>query len=145
MTTRLSCTVSNEVPRPVPPPTLTWLRNGVPAASAFIGEAFDVDMAFLMQFPILTPGVFSHDRGYITPTFQVLLSGELFFSTEFTNISDPLLGNLPVSTTRRQARAMIFDIILANWTCMANNSLGTAVVEYHIGMCGKLDVFILVR
>ena len=135
MTTLLSCTVSNEVPRPVPQPTITWLRNGVPAASALFGGVFDVDMSFLVRFPILNPGVFSF------PIFHVLFTGELLFSTEFTNITNPMLGNLPESTTRRQARAMLFDILLANWTCMASNSLGTSSVEHHIGMCGKLDVW----
>ena len=140
MTVLLGCTISNEVPRPVPPPTITWLRNSVPAASASFGGHFDVDMDFLMQFPILTTGVFSGYFGAIGPIFQVLISGELFFSTEFINITNPMLGNLPESTTRRQVRAMLFDILLANWTCVANNSLGTSAVEHHIGMCGKLDV-----
>ena len=141
MTVLLGCTVSNEVPRPVPPPTVTWLRNGAPVASTVLGAGFNLDMDFLMQFPILTPGVFSHDRGYISLTFQVLSSGELFFNTRFDNISNPMLGNLPVDITLRQARAKLFDILLANWTCVANNSLGTSAVEHHIEMCGKLDVW----
>ena len=139
VTVQLKCTVINEVPRPIPPPTLRWFRNGVKAAHATFGEAFSVDTNFLMKFPILTTGVFGLINGSIISTFQVLASGELLFNTLFDNIMNAVLGNLSESTTPAQARAMLFDILLGNWTCVANNSLGTSAVEHHIGICGKLE------
>ena len=140
-TVRLGCRVLREIPQPIPPPTLTWFRNGVPAAaSEEFGYSFDVNMNFLMQFPILSVGVFGSSRhgGIIVPALQVLPSGELIFNTEFNNITDPILGNLAPDTTLRQARAMLLDILFANWTCVANNSLGSSAVEHHIEACGKL-------
>ena len=135
--TVLGCTVLTEVPQPVPSPTLTWFRNGVPvAASEVFGFSFDVNINFLMQFPILSAGVFGL-RGTSIPVFQTLPSGELIFNTVFDNITDPMLGNLAPDTTLRQARAMLLDILFANWTCVANNSLGSSAVEHHIEACGK--------
>ena len=138
-TVRLGCTVLREIPQPIPSPTLTWFRNGVPAASTVSGYSFDVNsiMNFLMQFPILSSGVFGSLHGTIVPAFQVFSSGELIINTEFDNITDPMLGNLAPDTTLRQARAMLLDILFANWTCVANNSLGSSAVEHHIEACGK--------
>ena len=131
MTVVLQCTVLNEVPQPIPLPTLMWFRDGVLAASASFGSDFEVDMAFLIQFPILFAGVFD------IPILLFLSNGSLVFSTIFTNITNATLGNLPVDTTPAQARAMLFDILLANWTCAANNTLGLSTVEHQIRMCGK--------
>ena len=141
-TVRLQCTIIDEVPLPFPIPSLMWFRNGLEVARvAKFGEAFDFTSIrnFQMQFPILIPGVFS-SSGSILPPFQIFPSGEVVFTTgDFDNITDPMLGDLAPDTTLRQARAMLFDILLANWTCVANSSLGTAAVEYLIGVCGKLE------
>ena len=138
-TVQLQCTVNIEVPRPVPLPSLTWFRNGLEVARFAFGDfKFDITN-FQMQFPILTPGVFSSSSGIFLP-FQIFSSGEVVFTTEFfNNITMPMLGNLAPDTTLRQARAILFDILLANWTCVAYSSLGTAAVEYLIGVCGKLE------
>ena len=142
-TVRLQCTIIEEVPLPFPIPSLTWFRNGLEVArAAKSGESFELDN-FQMQFPILTPGVFS-SSGIIFPPFQILSSGEVVFTTEsFDNITMPMLGGLAPDTTLRQAMAMLFDILLANWTCVANSSLGTAAVEYLIRVCGKLEEVLL--
>jgi hypothetical protein len=132
ITETLFCTVPNEIPRPVPPPTLTWFRNGVQAASAGLG----VDMDFEMQFPILITGVFGGGTTVI-PTFQVLTSGELVFTTNFNNITDAMLGQLAPGTTLRQAKMMLFDILIADWMCVANNTLGSSSVENTFRRCGK--------
>ena len=47
VTVVLQCTVLNEVPRPIPLPTLMWFRDGVEAASALFGGDFVMDMALL--------------------------------------------------------------------------------------------------
>lgn len=132
LTETLPCPIPNEIPRPVPLPTRTWFRDGVLAASALRGETVNVDMAFLMQFPILNMGAFD------TAPFQVLVSGDLVFTTAFTNITNPMMAGLAPGTTLSQARAMLFDILLANWTCVANNSLGASSISNFIRMCGKL-------
>ena len=141
VTVQLQCTVNDEVPRPIPPPSLTWFRNGSEVArAASFGESFELDINFQMQFPILTPGIFSSSGNFFLP-FQILSNGVVVFTTEsFDNITMPMLGDLAPDTTLRQARAMLFhDILLANWTCVAYNSLGTAAVEYLIRVCGKLE------
>ena len=139
-TVQLQCTIIVEVPLPFPIPSLTWFRNGLEVArAAKFSESFELDSNFQMQFPILTPGVFSSSGNFFLP-FQILSNGVVVFTTEsFDNITMPMLGGLAPDTTLRQARAMLFDILLANWTCVANSSLGTAAVEYLIGMCSKLE------
>ena len=132
LTETLPCPVPNEVPRPVPPPTIMWFRNGVPAASATRGENFDLDMDFLNAFPSLRAGVFN------IPIFQVLTDGDLVFTTRFENITNPMLGELPPDIAFSDARDRLFNILLANWTCVANNTLGLSSVSNFLRMCGKL-------
>ena len=132
LTEFVPCPVPNEVPRPIPPPTITWFRDGVPAASATQGENFDVNKALLIEFPILNMGVFGFSP------LQVLYSGELVFTTEITNITNPMLGGLAPDVTLSEARALLFNILLANWTCVANNTLGLSSVSNFLRMCGKL-------
>ena len=132
VTVVLQCTILNKVPRPIPLPTLMWFRDGVLAASASFGSDFGVDVVFLRQFPILFAGVFD------IPILLFSSNGSLVFTTVFTNIINATLGNLFVDTTPAQARAILFDILLANWMCVANNTLGLSTVEHHISMCSKL-------
>ena len=77
-----------------------------------------------MENPILISGVFN------IPTLQVLSNGTITMYTGFTNITSPELGMLELETTLEQAREMLFDIFLGNWTCHVNNSLGSFSVEY---------------
>ena len=134
LTERFFCPVISETPpRPVPPPTLMWLRDGVPAASATMGEAFTVNPAFLLENPILNMGVFT-----IIPFLVLQSTGDLVLTTAISNITNPMLGGLPLSATVRQARAILFDILVANWTCVANNTLGFSSVSNFLRMCGKL-------
>ena len=91
-----------------------------------------MNMVFLMQFPILNFGVFN------TPPFQVLSAGDLVFTTAFDNITNPMLGGLEPDIAFSEARAMLFDILLANWTCVANNTLGLSSVSNFFRMCSKL-------
>ena len=70
--------------------------------------------------------------------FKSLTDGDLVFTTEFTNITNPIMGGLAPDITFSEARAMLFDILLANWTCVANNTLGLSSVSNFFRMCGKL-------
>ena len=130
LTERFPCPViSDTPPRPVPPPTLTWFRNGVRAASATMGEIFVEDEAFLEENFILMMGVFSID-----PFLVLQSNGELVFTTDVDNITNPMLGG----TSVMQARADLLDILLANWTCVANNTLGLSSTSNLLRRCGKL-------
>ena len=129
-----------DVPEPVPAPTLAWFRNGRRIAfTEMFGTAFELSepslMRFLMENPILMNNVFS-SGGVPLPAFQILSSGEIVVSTEFDNITDRMMGDLADDVTLGEARNMIYDILLANWTCVANSSLGVASVENVFRMCG---------
>jgi hypothetical protein len=95
-----------------------------------------VDDNFLTQFPILMTGVFG-SASTVIPTFQVLSNGDLVFTTDFNNITDAMLGGLAPGTPLRQAKMMLFDILVADWMCVANNTLGSSSVENTIRRCGK--------
>ena len=92
-------------------------------------------MNFLMDNPILMSGVFS-SGGVPLPAFQIFSSGEIVVSTEFDNITDRMMGDLADDVTLGEARNIIYGILLANWTCVANSSLGVASVENVFRMCG---------
>ena len=133
LTEMLLCPIISETPpQPVPTPTIMWFRDGVLAASVTMGEAFTVDPEFLLENPILNMGVF-----IITP-FVVMPTGELIFITAVDNIANAKLGGLQPNATVREARAILFDILLANWTCVASNTLGFSSISNFITMCGKL-------
>ena len=129
----LPCMVSDTSPRPVPLPTVTWFRNDVLVGSGQSGTALDIDPGFLMQFPILNMGVFDAQP-------FAFLGQEIVFSTPLiTNITMPMVGGLPGNATLAQARAQLFNtVLLGNWVCVANNTLGTSSIQYNIRMCGKL-------
>ena len=125
---------------PVPPPSLAWFRDGQQIAFTESYErSFDLTedstMRFLMENPILINNVFSFG-GAPLPTFQFLQAGEIVISTQFDNITDRMMGMLAPDVTIGEARNMIYDILLANWTCVANSSLGVASVENVFRMCG---------
>ena len=128
----LPCMVSDTVPRPVPLPDVTWFRNNVLVGTGESGTHLEPDSGFRMQFPILNLGVFDQQP-------FVFLGQDMVFSTSIiTNITSPMMGGLPADTTTAQARAELFNILLGNWVCVANNTLGMDSVEYNIRMCGKL-------
>ena len=132
LTQVLDCTILDNVPHPIPLPDRSWFRNGVLVASAQYYQNLILDMAFLMEFPIFTAGVFDFAPLIIAST------GQLYYITQFTNITMPMLGGLPPDIDFPTARGLLFDLLLGNWTCVANNSLGSSSVEYIIRDCGKL-------
>ena len=130
----LDCDVINDVPRAVPLPSLSWFKDGQ-LVSIIQELGFDFPMieeSFLAENPILIQGVFD-----ILP-FGILPSGGAILSTMFTNITNPMLGNLAPGTNFTQARQLLLDTYLGNWTCVVNNSLGGASVEYIVREYGKL-------
>ena len=119
----LTCDVA-DLPRPIPLPTRFWFKDGQIVSSMQYGASAEIDELFLMENPILTIGVFDF------PAFQVLLDGTTVLFTGFSNISSPELGMIAPGTTLEEARKMLLNIFLGNWTCLVNNSLGSSSVEY---------------
>ena len=125
LTLRLECEVDISVPRPVPIPRLSWFKDGELISSAVFGLTPQLNVSFLMANPHLMPGVFD-----IIP-LQILIDGTVLLTTQFTNISLPDLGNL-ADTTLEQARELVVDSFLGNWTCFVSNSIGSSSVEYIV-------------
>lgn len=132
----LSCEVSRTPPSPVPIPDVTWFKDGVLVSTGPDRSTLSIDMDFLNQFPSLTMGVFNQDPlGFVAGNTIVLSTSVA------SNLTSPMLGGFPAGTTVAQARAEVFNtVILGNWECVANNSLGTSSVEYNIRMCGDEPV-----
>ena len=122
----LECDVDFNVPRPIPRPLLSWFKNGELVSSAQLYDTTAIDESFLTANPVLTPGVFD------VILFGVLSDGTAVLTTIFTNITSPVLGNLPPDTTHEQARELLFSTYLGNWTCFVNNSIGSSSVEYIV-------------
>lgn len=132
----LECDVA---PRLWPSPLISWLKDGELVSSALIGDTPAIEPSFLAANPILTFGVFDLQQ------FGVQSDGTVFLSTIFTNITNPKLGNLPPVTTDKQAKELLFNSFLGNWTCFVNNSLGSASVEYIVRELGKRLVLMIIN
>ena len=138
LTLNLECIVDLNVPRPIPPPLLSWFKNGELVSSVEYGQIPSFTMSFLTANPNLTPGVFDIDP------LQITSDGTVMLTTQFTNISLPIdLGNLPPDITLEQARELLFDNFLGNWMCFVNNSIGSSSVEYIVTEYGMRLLFIL--
>ena len=118
----MECDVINDVPTP----SRSWFKDGQLVSSVQLYDSAVIEESFLAQNPILIQGVFD------VPLFGILVSGDVILSTMFTNITNPMLGNLAPSTSFMQARQLLLDTYLGNWTCFVNNSLGSASVEYIV-------------
>lgn len=135
----LDCDAINDIPRPVPSPSLSWFKDGqlVLSVQSFNNIFNDpiIEETFLAQNPILMPGVFD-----VQPLLLIFIGDGIHLSTRFTNITNPMLGGLVPDTTLPEARQLVLNTFLGNWTCLVNNSLGSASVEYIIslGESGKL-------
>ena len=134
----LECEIDLNVPQPIPPPLLSWFKDGELVSSAEFGQIPEFSMSFLTANPNLMPGVFDIDP------LQIMSDGTLMLTTRFTNISFPIAsGNLPPDTTLEQARELLFSSFLGNWMCFVNNSIGSSSVEYVVTEYGTRLLFIL--
>ena len=133
----LECAIDDtRIPRPVPLPILSWFKDGELISSAQSGQNFQIEESYVMANPILTRGVF--DFSVLT----VLNDGTVALTTSVTNITLRALGMIPLDTTLEQARELLLNTFLGNWTCVVNNSLGSSSVEYIVGEFGKRAYFI---
>ena len=135
--TLLECNVDDpSLPNPIPPPMRSWFKDGQLVSSIQYGEIEDITASYLVTAnPILMQSVFD----VISPF--AILHGAVILTNQINNISNPMLGNLPNGTTLEEARGLLFDIFLGNWTCLVNNSLGSSSVEYILrenGECIRL-------
>ena len=127
----LECEIPNDPsnpPTPQPLPLQSWFKDGELVYTAPLGTIPDIE-DFVMDKQVLMPGVLD------PTTFTADGDGTISYSTVVMNISIPVF--LPPNTTIEQARQMLFDLLLGNWTCVANNSLGTSSVTHIVRECGE--------
>ena len=121
----LDCIILNS---PQPSPLRSWFKDGELVYSTISGLTVDPN-DFLMDNPILVPGVLDPSP------FTALGDGRIFYNYDIMNISVPSM--LPPGTTLEQATQEVFDLLIGNWTCLVNNTLGSSTVTYVIRECGK--------
>ena len=123
----LPCDVIN---LPQPRPLRTWYKDGNLVYSEPSGDPVDND-EYSMENEILIPGVLE------PATYSLFSDGSIRYNYAVQNISVPQF--LPANiTTIEQARDEVFDLLLGNWTCAVNNSLGAPPpITYLIRECGK--------
>ena len=113
-------------PNPLPRASRSWFKDGQMVSSTLIGGSALIDESFLMAHPILNIEVFD------TPPLTLVPYGDLIVYLGFRNVTSPFSGMLAPTTSIEQARDMVFDILLGNWTCLVNNSLGTSSIDYVV-------------
>ena len=139
---KLDCSIDREaVPIASPLPNITWFRNGQRAVYYTNGFEQIRDTDFFIQFPILKVGVFN-----INP-ISGWRNGALLLDNIFPDIRSSMLGNLSSDITLDIVRAQVFNIFIANWTCVRSNSLGSDVISYSVKdcHCGKLKLIMILH
>ena len=125
---QLDCKIQADPPIPLPTPSRSWFKDGELVYTAPLETVPDVD-EYTMANPVLITGV-------LTPgVFSATADGTIFYNTEVENITFAM--PLPPGTTVEQARVMVFDGLLGNWTCVGNNTLGSSSVTNIIRECGE--------
>ena len=127
----LECEIPNDpsnLPRPQPLTLRSWFKDGELVYTTTLDTTPDIE-DFVRDKPVLIIGVL-----YPT-TFAATVDGTISYSTVVMNIT--FQPPLPPNTTIEQARQVLFDLLLGNWTCVANNSLGTSSVTYITRECGE--------
>lgn len=135
---RLACSYDRWTgPQPVPTPQISWYKDGELVYSELTGRYLNPnDSAFIAANPLLAYGVFDQ------VPFVALSSGNIFLLGSVTNITSPSL--LPPGTTLKQAQDQLLTLLVGNWTCKLNNTLGSSSITYMIRECGKLNQVITV-
>ena len=114
---------------PQPNPLRSWFKDGELVYSAINGFSPNPS-DFFMNNPILVPGV-------LDPiTLSALSDGTIVYNYEVRNITSP--QQLPPGTTEAQIEQQVFDLLLGNWTCIVNNTLGSTTITYLITDCGEI-------
>ena len=123
---------------PIPTPRRTWYKDGIIVYSNDIGTAPDPSDFFANE-PILTPGVLS------PITLIALLNGSLTYNTRVDNITEPQIVAMhyPEINNSAAAEELIFNLLLGNWTCVLQNDVGMASVQYLVQECGKPTALLL--
>ena len=117
---------------PQPQAMRTWFKDGGLIYTELTDSAVDLSDYFT-QFPILMTGILD------PAAFTATSDGTIFLDYTVDNITLPEL--LPQGTTFEQAREEVFDLLLGNWMCTVNNTLGsTTPVTYIIRECGEYEL-----
>ena len=118
-------------PIPFPYPSRSWFKDGKLVYIAPISTVPDIS-DYTVDNPVLKPGVLTPD------VFAALSDGTILYNTQVENIIFAM--PFPPGTTILQARQLVFNGLIGNWTCVANNLLGSSSVTYVIKECGELSV-----
>ena len=122
------------IPHPIPRPTLqrSWFKDGEFIYSAQVGSVPWPDASdFLAANPLLAHGV-------LHPfSFFPFSNGTILLNIEIDNITSPFL--FPPGTTLELARVQLVEQLVGNWTCVLNNTFGSASRTYTVTKkCGEL-------
>ena len=118
-----------EAPYPIPIPQRSWYKDGELVYSAPVFSVPDAS-AFFAANPLLGLGALS------PPPIRTLSDGSILLSNHVENITSPSL--LPPGTTVEQVKEQLRTLLLGNWTCTLNNTLGDASHTHMIRECSKL-------
>ena len=123
----LECEIHNN---PQPNPTRSWFKDGELVYSVLSGTSVS-PTAYYMKYPILEFGVLE------PPVFSAISDGTIYFNYEVKTIAFP--DELSPNTTIEQARQMVLEHLVGNWTCKVNNTFGSAIsITYIIiDQCSK--------
>ena len=119
----LGCDIYDGPPTALPLPRRLWYKDGELVYSAsLLGDSVDLT-SFIIAHPILALGV-------LYPTVLIASEdGTIFYHAYVDNITHPTLLP-PGITTIEQAEQQVLELLLGNWTCVVENSLGRKSVTY---------------
>ena len=127
----LSCNIN--VDFLVPTPRRTWYKDGIVIYSNDVDTAPDLS-DFYDNKPILTPGLLS------PVTLIASFDGSLMYNTRVDNITSPsVLADLGIAAS--DVEELIFNLLLGNWTCVLQNDVGMASVQYLVHENRKCRVY----
>ena len=122
-----------EEPYPLPSPQRSWYKDDELVYSALVGNSPNASEFFAAN-PLLAMGVLN------PPPIHILSDGSILLSNQVENITLPSL--LPPGTTLEQVKEQLYALLLGNWMCKLNNTLGNASHTYMIRECSKLLLLI---
>ena len=124
----LRCVSDNErlgLPSPgIPSPRQSWYKDG-----ALVSTNGILEDDFIMNNTILMNGIF-------VPDSLTTQDGGILYHTYVDNITAPqVFDELGLNGTE-EAEEELFSLLLGNWTCVVQNEVGMATLQYRVQECG---------
>lgn len=118
------------LPHPKPYPQRTWYKDDELVYST-LSDSDPNDTEFLAANPLLAMGIVVLDPSPFHQ--QLIVDGSILLHNRIENVT-----SLPPGVaTLKEAREKLFTLLLGNWTCKVNNTLGSTSRTYIIKECGK--------